>query len=61
MEHDFFGSGTTWIATEGECNSGRSGEIVINEGGDVEQNKGPILLYNTIRKVSSDYLYCVSV
>ena len=38
------------------------GEIVINEGEDVKQNKGPILvLYNTIRKVSSDYLYCVSV
>ena len=39
---------------------GAMGEIVINEGKDVKQVK-VLILYNTIRKVSSDYLYCVSV
>jgi hypothetical protein len=39
---------------------GAMGEIMINKR-DGKQGKVLILLYHTIRKVSSDYLYCVSV
>jgi hypothetical protein len=42
---------TTWIATEGECDSGSNGGI--NDKRDVKQGK-VLILYNTIRKVSSD-------
>jgi hypothetical protein len=41
---------TTWIATEGECDSGSNGGH--NDKRDVKQ--GILILYNTIRKVSSD-------
>jgi hypothetical protein len=42
--------------------AGAMGEIMINKR-DVKQGKVLIILYNTIRKVSSDHwhLYCVSV
>ena len=46
---------TTWIATEGECYSGSNGEIMINKR-NVKQGK-VLILYNTMRKVSSDHLY----
>ena len=61
MEHGLFGSGNN-LDSDRTVNVivGAMGEIVINEGKDVKQVKVPIL-YNTIRKVSSDYLYCVSV
>ena len=41
---------------------GAMGEIIINKrDGNLKQGKVLILLYHTIRKVSSNHLYCVSV
>ena len=40
--------------------AGAMGEITINKR-NVKQGKVTLILYNTIRKVSSDHLYCVSV
>ena len=40
--------------------AGAMGKIMINKR-DVKQGKVTLILYNTIRKVSNDHLYCVSV
>ena len=59
VEDGLFSGGNNLDRTKGECDSGSNGEIMINKR-DVKQGK-VLILYNTIRKVSSDHLYCVSV